>query len=143
MNAARLACPDCHGTRFSWIAREVKFGQVREYDSGIVEETQKSGDYLDDDTEEKGVFCVGCGEHKDQDELIPTALSVAAQTLQDRGNLSDADRDIAIEHAAHYLEVNSDLDPVRVITHALEDKHVPEEEREAVREALESTEVAA
>lgn len=67
-----LACPECGGTKFSWILQQVQFGIVHEFDEGqYSEEGQKMGEVTGSDVEENGVFCTECEEHRDRDELVP------------------------------------------------------------------------
>lgn len=76
-----LACPECGGTSFSWIVRQVQFGIIHEFGSEqYSEEGRKMGPITGSDVDEKGVFCTSCEEHRDHDKLVPAETSDTAAT---------------------------------------------------------------
>lgn len=137
----RLACPHCHGRTFGWIVEVEQVAGIAKRHGSYRPEMPELGEILDSDADENGVVCRSCEAELDRDELIPTALSVVDETLQRSGDVGNAERDIAIEKAAHNVEA-LDAEPVEVIADAMKDAGVPREDRLAVRETLESREVA-
>jgi len=66
-----LKCPDCGEQDFSWALTQVQFGNIHELDNGNRDgEGMDMGPVLDSDLETKGLYCTGCDEHKDLDELV-------------------------------------------------------------------------
>lgn len=74
MNGAEttiLACPECRGTRFSWVLHQVQFGTVHSHGDGqFSEEGHKMGPVTGSDIGENGLFCVECCEDRSYDELV-------------------------------------------------------------------------
>ena len=71
MTTKQLQCPKCGDKRFSYAVTQIQFGHAQEFGEGTrVVETHDSGEILGDDISENGIYCTGCDDYYDMDELV-------------------------------------------------------------------------
>lgn len=68
----RLVCPECRDGKFSWVVKQVNFGEVIEFPGGARDvEMHKYGEITGSDISENGVFCTTCEVEREMSELVP------------------------------------------------------------------------
>lgn len=72
MKNITLACPECGGKSFSWLVKEVQFGDmIGDGNGNRTGHGMKRGEVVGSDDEEP--FCTTCEKHVDADDLVPAA----------------------------------------------------------------------
>ena len=71
MTTKQLQCPNCGDKRFNYAVTQIQFGHALESGDGTrVVETHDSGEILGDDISENGIYCTGCDDYYDLEELV-------------------------------------------------------------------------
>lgn len=70
-DTTQLVCPECGTEKFSWNVTQVQFGRPFERNDNRSEIGDKMGPIVGDDVTEDGLFCTGCEERFDREELVP------------------------------------------------------------------------